>query len=1166
MRRPSGWILLTLFLISGASGLIYQVVWSRAMTLVFGSTTQGVATVLAAFMAGLALGSWAASRFGDRLSRPLRTYVVLEAGIAILSLSVLFLMPALDAAYRALYPIVHLSLPALTLLRFVLASAFLLPATTLMGATLPVLSAFTEKRGGVEGEGASALYAANTAGAVVGTAAAGFWLLPAVGMEITALIAAAGNLGAAIGALYLSRRLEGSHTREAPPPADAASGPAAPDEPDPLRAGGLSPGVRVALAAAIAVSGAGAMLLEVGWTRTLSLILGSSTQAFTVMLTTFLIGLAAGSAAASRILGRLRHPIRALALVEVLAGLTVYAGVRLFPELPYAFLVLFRLTQGRPPLFDAGRFALAGSIMLAPTLLLGAAFPLVVRCFRLGAKEAARPVGRLYAVNTLGAIAGSLAAGFLLIPALGLQRTLVAGGFINMAVGIGLVVLSPPALRVAPPGRRGGRLALVGGLVVLLLALPALTPRWNPLLMSSGVFQYAPAFMSDSLTRKDFLDYHAAHRNLFYRDGPTATVAIEKQPPRPDGKVRIALTVNGKVDATSVDDMETQVLMGQLPLLLARSPGRVLAIGWGSGISVGSALSHVGVESLRAIEIEPAVIEASRFFTDYNRDPYRDPRLRLEIDDARHALLVDRNTYDVILSEPSNPWLAGPSRLFTREFFLLAKKRLAPGGVLCQWVQLYALDRDSYFALIRTLEDVFADVAVLKGSHGDTIVMAGDAPIRFDAARIEERMKPSEVASDLARIQMRSAASLLARFRAGGAALRALAGDGPMNTDDNGLVEFAAARSLYGRSEMENDALLAAAPSPALDRTDLSGLPGDDAARFPAALARELLAAGLPDRAREALDRAESGGSLSRSAAADLAMARSSWLARAGRSDEARGKLEEALRLDPGCLPALLGLGRSLLENRDPRAAAKVLARAVEAAPGSSEARVGLGRSLLESGSPREAIEALTAAADLHPDTTIAPSLHLHWGRACHALGDEECAVRQLSAYFYDARGAPRRAEDGIQGAIDLGLAYLALDRRAEALAPFRLAADLGASLAATQRDQADAALARGDLQGYEAHLLLATRWDSRDVQSHYRLGDLMMRSERWPDAWALWSDLLRRLPDDAVALGGAVEALRRLGRPAEAAPMLRRLIDLEEDPARIRQLRQLLIVADAIP
>ncbi len=1150
LLRGGGTLLVLIFLISGASGLIYQVVWSRAMTLVFGSTTQGVATVLAAFMGGLCFGSWLASRFGDRLPTPLKAYGLLEGGIAILSLSVLLLMPALDAAYRVLYPVAHLSLPALTLVRFLLASLFLLPATTLMGATLPVLSAYVERRGHVPGQGASTLYAVNTVGAVAGSAAAGFWLLPAMGMTGTTLLAAAGNLAAAVAALYLSRRVEEEgHDFMVPFSHRPARRPGAIED---VSAVPPPPGALAGVAAALAVSGAGALVLEVGWTRTLSLILGSSTQAFTVMLTTFLIGLAVGSAIASRLLHRIPNPLAAFALAELGAGLMVYLGVFVFPELPYAFIRVFRATRESPAWFEIGRFALASSVMLPPTLMLGATFPLAVRCFRLASREAARPVGSLYAVNTLGAIAGSLAAGFLLVPLVGLRQTLVAGALVNLSVGAFLLAVSTSA-------NRAYRYGLAAVIFLILPGLPIGAPPWNPLVMTSGVFQYAPHFARQFPTRREFIEYHEAHKQLFYKDGATTTITVEKRPARQDGKAGLVLTVNGKVDASSVGDMETQVLSGQLPMLTAREPRRALVIGWGSGVSVGSVLTHPGVVSVHAVELEPAVIEASRLFRDFNHDPYDDPRLRIEINDARHTLLVDDSFYDVIMSEPSNPWLAGPSRLFTREFFLLAEERLAPGGILCQWVQLYGLDLDSYRTLLRTLADVFADVVVLKGAPGDTLVMASDTPIRFDVHRIAERMRIPAVAADLRRINVGSAASLLSRFRVGGDELRTLVGPpGPLNTDDNALIEFAAPRNLYSETHLENDALLTNAPSSPLDHTDLSGLSAVEADRFPVSLAREYLTLGLEQRARADLARA--GSSRPAAVAAEAAALRGDILARGAKHAEARSAWEEALRTDPSCLPALMSLGTYLLEKAEESdAAVDVLRRAVEAHPDSVEAKIKLGRALQAAGRSSEAVAVLEAAAGQDPPSPLAALIHMHWGRACMAIGDTECAVRELTRYFRDWREIAKPAESSVEAALDLGRAYLALDKGVLALEQFRVATDLAGSMAGWHRTQADEAMRRGDVAAEESNLRRAIEWNATDQRNYHGLGALLVQQERWEDALAVWSALLVRYPDDPNGLGGAVDSLIRTGRLREAAPLLKRLLDIEEDPARIAVLNDTL-------
>lgn len=1147
--RFGGPVMLAIFLLSGASGLIYQVVWSRALTLVFGSTSQGVATVLAAFMGGLALGSWLASRRGDRASFPLKFYGLLEGGIAILSLCVLVLLPVLDAVYKAIYPVAHLSLTGLTLVRFLLAAIFLLPTTTLMGATLPVLSAYFERRGGVEGQGASILYAVNTAGAVAGTAAAGFWLLPGLGMRGTALLAAGLNLLAALSALALSRlseEREGVFIRI--PFADRPS--ARPPGAEPAAEAGLGASGRMGVAAAICASGAGALVLEVAWTRTLSLIFGSSTHAFTLMLTTFLIGLAAGSALASRLLGRVRAPLHAFALVELGAGLTAYAGVFLLPELPYLFLQLFRATQENSAWFGAGRFLLAGAVMLPPTLLLGATFPLAVRALRIGTEDAARTVGRLYAVNTLGAIAGSLAAGFLLVPVVGLKQSIVAGGIVNLAAGAFLLSISPTR-KVAL------RAALAGLLVLFMPGLVMSAPPWNPLVMSSGVFQYAPRYIDVFPTRKAFFDYHDSHVELFYKDGRTATVSVEKRPMLQDGSVRIALAVNGKVDASSYGDMDTQVLLGQLPLLLAPRPEKVALIGWGSGITAGSVLTHDSVRSLTAIEIEPAVVEGSRFFREFNHDPYEDPRLDIRINDARHALLVGEETFDLIISEPSNPWLPGPSRLFTREAFEMIRDRLAPGGILCQWVQLYGLETDSYKTLLRTLGSVFKEVMIAKGSPGDTIVLASDSPIRLDVAEIARRMRRPEVAEDLKRIDTTTPVQLLSRFLAGSGILAAVVGDGPLNTDDNALIEFAAARSIHLLDDHRNEVMLALIPWSLLDVADLSGLDGEDRAYFPLDLAREYVLAKLPQRATACLDRVGKHEDLPPALLAATHAIRAEILLQAGDDEGAHAVWEqEALRRDPDCLPALLGLGKHLLaREKDAAAAEKLLSRAVKVSHGAAEPSLELGRALHALGRHAEAVAVLSAAIAQGAEEKFAPFLHGQWGRSCFSLGDADCAIRELNLYFHGWRTVPKPAERSVDAAIDLARAYLAKGDTSDALEQFRVASELGVNLGAWHLEQSRPLLEAGKIEEAIAHLEQAIRWAPSDSRAYHVLGSMYMRDGKWNEGLALWEKLLVRQPEDKLALRGISQSLARLGRLREAAPFLQHLIEVEEDPEEIARL-----------
>ncbi|MBI3448134.1 MAG: fused MFS/spermidine synthase [Acidobacteria bacterium] len=870
------------------------------------------------------------------------------------------------------------------------------------------------------------------------------------------------------------------------------------------------------------------------------------------MLTTFLIGLAAGSAVATRFLGRIRNPLAVFAFVELVVGLAVYLGTFVFPELPYAFLALFRATRSQPALFQIGRFVLAALVMFAPTFMLGATFPLGVRCWRMGGVGAARPVGTLYAVNTLGAIVGSLAAGFFLVPVVGLRLTIVAGAVVNLTVGAFL-------LSVAPSESRRRSLFLAGLVVVMLPAIPGGASEWNPVVMTSGVFQYAPRYAPQFPTRASFFAYHDAHRQLFYRDGPTTTVTVEKRPLTKGGHVWLVLTVNGKVDASSIGDIETQVLLGQFPLLAARDPRRALVIGWGSGATAGSMLTLPSLQTLRAVEIEPAVIEASHFFREFNHDPYGDPRLSLEINDARHALLVDDTTYDVIVSEPSNPWLSGPSRLFTREFFEIVRSRLAPDGILCQWVQLYGLDPDAYRALLRTLGSVFEDVVVVKGSPGDTLVMASPKRIRFDVARMAERMAIPSVAADLSRLQIADPETLLTRFRVGGRAMTAFAGVGPLNTDDNALIEFAALKNLYDETHFQNDELLLKAPSSPLDRVDVAGLSPEAAARFPIDFAAALSRAGLDDRALDALVRANSPR-ISEAALAEGSAIRGDIDLRAGKRAEAREAWKKALARNPGCVEAAASLGLDLADgDTGAGEAAWLLAATVAAEPDSADARVALARALRATGRHADAIDELKAAERIGPSPATAPFVHMLWGRSCLALSDPACAAREIGRYFDEWPELTKPARMSVDAALDLGRAELTLGRKQAALEHLKLAVDTAAAVASWERDQADAASRRGDGDAVESHLRAVLEWSPADAAGYRRLGDFLMGGKRWEDALGVWSQLLKRHPDDLTGLTRSVETLEHLDRADAAAPLLGRLIDLEEDPDRVRMFQAML-------
>lgn len=774
-----------LFFVSGLTGLVYQVLWLRQFTLIFGATAYASSAVLSTFMGGLALGSYWAGRRADRwLDSPLRAYGRLELGIAVYAALIPFLLelatPLLESAWR-LGADRHFAW--FGLVKFLAIALLVLPATTMMGATLPVLSRVVARSARSVGGGVGALYAVNTLGAVAGTVACAFFVLPAFGMKRTLIANLALNV--AIGAMAWI--VGGSVGRT---PTLAA------EESTRLHGPQRSSGPVVL---AFAVSGFAAMVLEVAWTRGLALVFGSSVYAYASMLTAFLLGLAFGAASAARFLDRRRgtDPRMALAIVLGAAGLLSFAATFAIQELPRLSAAIH---FGMHPSAEGWWIAQVGMaliVMFPTTYALGWVFPLVLETTGAARGAIAASVGRVYAANTIGTIVGAAGGGFILIPAFGVGTTLVGVAVVQVLLGAALL---PGAIAGTVRSRRwlAASLALVAVLCV------ALRPGWDVVLMNSGVYLY----VDDETSWKEFIDGQREDNHVVYaRDGLTTTVVVGYQPTPED----MYLTVNGKADATSFfedGDLETQVLLGQLPLLLHPTPRDVMVIGLGSGITSGSVGTH-SVDHIRVIEVEGVMVGAARAFAPFNREILDDPRVAVSINDARNELQFNPMDYDVIVSEPSNPWMTVASNLFTREFFQLAKTRLRPGGIFEQWVQLYRLAPEHLRSILSGFHEAFPNVLVFGTSdNADLLLLGSDQPLILDIAALDRRMSNLWVRADLARVEIHDATDLASRLQTGGDSLAELVRGAAQNTDDNGLVEFAAPKALYQRYLAKNLALV----------------------------------------------------------------------------------------------------------------------------------------------------------------------------------------------------------------------------------------------------------------------------------------------------------------------------------------------------------------------
>lgn len=755
------------FIFSGATGLIYEVLWARMLGLVFGATTLAVSTVLAAFMGGLALGSALAGRFAPRIKRPLSAYGWLEIGIAVYAVLVPFLFRWVDHLYVLIWQEFHPSFFVFSLWRFALSSLLLLVPTTLMGATLPVLSAALLNSLDHDSGSVTKLYACNLLGAILGTVIAGFVMLPFLGVRNTILVAAVINTIIGLTALVADRRMG---ARELVPLTAS-----------PVETVEVVTGKTFWLACAFA-SGYVTISSQVAWTRILTMVIGSSTYAFSIVVALFLIGLAAGAWMIGRKdqSARLRYTILK---VEALTAVSLFLSLFIVNYIPG---MLVRIGLNLKISSWAGLLMLqilsAGLLILVPALLMGMVLPLVLFWASSSKQGAVLLVGRTYALNTIGAIAGAFITGFFLIPRTSTKFTLIVASAICLIMA-GLAYQPSSASDVAL--RRSLSIGLTLALmIVLILAAPPM----NLADLSVGAYDSLIRVLAGS--RQGMTDDSSnqgpnTHQLLMYTEGPTSTVSVRKD------EDTISMAINGRTNASdSIYDMPTQVMLAQIPMLIAPSLRNGLIIGFATGVSVGAMLqSPIG--SVTCVELEPETIKASHFFDHVNHQPLNDPRSSVIIDDARTYLRVTPNRYDVIVSEPSHPWVPGVANLFTREFFEMGRQRLSEQGVFVQWLQIYQLSTESLRSVLATYKSVFPHVLVFRvrgaGQGKDLILVGSNQPLNLDL--LSERYADERIASELARVDLKTEADVRAWFICDESRLGPAVSGAKINTDDNMHIE-----------------------------------------------------------------------------------------------------------------------------------------------------------------------------------------------------------------------------------------------------------------------------------------------------------------------------------------------------------------------------------------
>ena len=714
MRFRPAIVYSVLFFLSGVTGLIYELLWVRVLYQSFGSTIQSVTTVVAAYMGGLGLGAWALGKIADRSRHPARLYGWLEIAIGVFGIVSPLVLGLAHWVYIGTAGALALGGAASVALRFGLAALVLLVPTTLMGGTLPVLTrALMGEDRGLLKPSLGRLYGLNTLGAMAGTALAGFFLIEFVGVRASLWATALVNLAIGATAIRIGRE---QHVVAAAPSASTTV-----DQPPPTR-----DHLRTVALILLGATAFASLLDEIAWTRVLIMIVGGSTYAFTLVLLVFLLGIGIGSV----IVGRRSMPrpdtAASAALAQGITGIGAAALFVFFGLLPTYIIAVFQIEHLGAP----GRLLLmgvaVGAVVLIPALGMGMTFPLLTDLVAHRREARGADVGAAYALNTIGSILGAVLTGFVLVVALGTQTTLRVGLVVTGLAALGLASLvSRGIVEKSELDRRiRVRVLAAGALGTATLVAALAAPGWSTRLIDLGPTIYAREPM-DHAARERFLT-HRGVRQLAFREGANATVSVW------EGEAGRSLRVNGKVDGSDRGDMDTQLMLGVAPVLARAGASSALVIGFGTGVTARALADVPGMTRVKILEIEPAVIAMSGLFSGVNDSVLERPAVKYVTDDARSGLQLDRNTYDVIVSEPSNPWIAGIATLYTPEFFRIARSRLSDSGVFCQWIQLYQLPLPVVAGIVRSLHEVFPHVNVWFGGTSDLIVLASPRPLTYD--------------------------------------------------------------------------------------------------------------------------------------------------------------------------------------------------------------------------------------------------------------------------------------------------------------------------------------------------------------------------------------------------------------------------------------------------
>jgi len=736
-----------------------------------------ISMVLAAFMAGLGLGTYLVGKLLERYSQPLSIYAILELGIGLWALLVPVLLDNVDHLHSIMHPVFEFSTLLDAMLHFGLSSLVLLVPTILMGGSLPALTTCCTEGLPQLGGRLSLLYALNTLGAAVGTWWVGFYALPNLGMNTTNIIAAIINI--AIGITFLSPKLFTTKN----PAKVIKSGRIIPDDKK----------TSYFLMGGICVAGLSAMIYEIAWTRTLILVLGSSTYAFSCILMVFLLGIALGSFIYNQLIKKITFGMAGFCLIQILIGAFSLISLPAFSLLPRIYLILYNLLPSNISwAIQIIRFVIPMTILIIPTTLMGLVFPLAAKLYSQETEEVTVCVCQIYGFNTLGDVFGAFLTGFFFLSILGAQNTLKMAIIMNLLTGIVGIWLLLEKSKITQG------LSMVA---LFIVGLALLQPQWDKYLLNRGVSIYAKA-INPMLP----IENSSKDEILYYKEGLNDVVSVYQHP-----EGQRSLKINGKTDASnSPVDMSTQLLLGYIPLFMHQNPQKSFVIGLGSGVTVRTLAQYDFIREVDCAEIEPAVIEASSYFNPENGNILQNPKVNIIIEDARWYIRSNPKVYDLIVSEPSNPWIKGVGNLYSTDFYRSCLRRLTSGGVMCQWLQTYELSQETLRMVINSFRNVFPYCQLWFNPPSNAMILGSKQPFVFNFTRIESLINYNDfIKQEIKRIlSIDIPLDCLVYFELNNNEITKLTQGALLNTDDYPRLEFLAPYNLTMNTVIPNHEMI----------------------------------------------------------------------------------------------------------------------------------------------------------------------------------------------------------------------------------------------------------------------------------------------------------------------------------------------------------------------